>query len=125
MDSIRFFGVEPIRKPYYIGVTLEHMWLPLPDLMHSRGRPDIADIEINQTNKQKKTQPILLDMERQTDWNRQQPVIVASVHLLLFDGIDDVGLNNKPVPKMEIIPSEKAQPRLKHYTTRLSRRRSL
>lgn len=55
---------------------------------------------------------------------RQQTDIVGSVRLLLFDGTDDVDLNNKPVPKMEIIPSEKAQPRLKHYTTRLSRCRS-
>lgn len=53
--QFQFFGVEPIRKPYYYTwVTLEHAWLPLPDLMHSHGRPDIADIDNRKQNKQKK-----------------------------------------------------------------------
>lgn len=53
--QFQFFGVEPIRKPYYyIWVTLEHAWLPLPDLMHSHGRPDIADIDNTKQNKTKK-----------------------------------------------------------------------
>lgn len=53
--QFQFFGVEPIRKPYYyIWVTLEHAWLPLPDLMHSHGRPDIADIDNRKTKNKKK-----------------------------------------------------------------------
>lgn len=65
--QFQFFGLEPIRKPYYyIWVTLEHAWLPLPDLMHSCGRPDIESKKTQQ--KKDAAQP----SRRLETWNAEQ-----------------------------------------------------